>query len=146
RFEPAPPAPVQGRPEATIDCGWGRLLFSQTFESPAEIVEVLRAEAAERRDIAFYVSDPHVLVSLAPQELFLDPSHTYRLDLARYRGGQRAPSGFLVRRLGAEADAEAVNRIYALHGMVPVSPEFFWSRRDSRALSVLVAEDSASGE
>ncbi len=146
RLDAPVPVSAQGRAEAAIDCGWGRLLFSQTFDSPAELVEVLRAEAADRRDIAFYVSDPHVLVSLAPQELFLDPSHTYRLDLGLYRGGQSAPSGFFVRRLGTEADAEAVNRIYALHGMVPVSPEFFWSRRDSRALGVLVAEDAASGE
>ncbi|MCO5118368.1 MAG: N-acetylglutaminylglutamine synthetase [Burkholderiaceae bacterium] len=146
RFDQAVAVATHGRAEATLDCGWGRLLFSQTFESAAELVEGLRDEAVDRRDIAFYVSDPHVLISLAPQELFLDPSHTYRLDLDRYRGRQHAHPGFFVRRLGAEADAEAVNRIYALHGMVPVAPEFFWSRRDSRALGVLVAEDSVSGE
>jgi GNAT-family acetyltransferase (TIGR03103 family) len=145
RREPSGPVP-QGRPEAAVDCGWGRLLFAQTFESAADLVEVLHAEAADRRDIAFYVSDPHVLISLAPQELFLDPSHIFRLDLGLYRRRQRAPSGFFVRRLGAQADAEAVNRIYSLHGMVPVSPEFFWSQRDSRTLSVLVAEDAATGE
>ncbi|MFA7503814.1 MAG: N-acetylglutaminylglutamine synthetase [Burkholderiaceae bacterium] len=146
RFDPMVPASAHGRAEATIDCGWGRLLFAQTFESAAELLEVLHAEAVDRRDIAFYVSDPHVLISLAPQELFLDPSHTFRLDLARYRGRQRASPGFFIRRIETEADAEAVNRIYGLHGMVPVAPEFFWSRRDSRALTVLVAEDAASGE
>ena len=26
----------QGRPEAAVDCGWGRLLFAQTFENAAE--------------------------------------------------------------------------------------------------------------
>src|SRR5690606_16988542 len=72
------------RRNATIDCGWGRLIFGQTFENTDELVAALAAEAPERRDIAFYVRDPHVVLSCAPQELFLDPSHTYRLDLATF--------------------------------------------------------------
>src|SRR5690606_39966192 len=62
------------------------------------------------------------------------------------RRRHRAPSALLVRGLGAQPDAEAVTRIYSWHGMVPVSPEFFWSQRDSRTLSVLVAEDAPTGE
>ncbi len=89
-----------------LDCGWGRLLFGQTFDDPAELAEALRSEAADRRDIALYIRDPHVLLSMAPQELFLDPSHTYRLDLATYRASRRRPLGFFVRRLGSESDAK----------------------------------------
>ena len=51
-------------------------------ECRASLVDAIRAEGPGQRDIAFYVSDPHVVLAQAPQELFLDPSHTYRLDLA----------------------------------------------------------------
>jgi GNAT-family acetyltransferase (TIGR03103 family) len=91
------------------------------------------------------VRDPHVLLAAAPQELFLDPSHTYRLDLATYRPARSRRQAFFVRRLAARDDAEAVNVIYDAHGMVPVPPDFFWSHRDARSLTVLVAEDAETG-
>jgi GNAT-family acetyltransferase (TIGR03103 family) len=131
---------------AVLDCGWGRLLFGQTFDDSAELADALRAEAADRRDIALYIRDPHVLLSMAPQELFLDPSHTYRLDLATYRVSRRKPRGFFVRRLSSEADARAVNNIYAARRMVPVRPDFFWSKRDSRSIICFVAEDEMTGD
>ncbi|HEX2256856.1 MAG TPA: N-acetylglutaminylglutamine synthetase [Afifellaceae bacterium] len=130
---------------AVIDCGWGRLLFGQTFADPEVLVATLNAEAPHRRDIAFYIRDPHVVLAQAPQELFLDPSHTYRLDLSTYRSSRRQPKGIFVRRLSSADDAEPVNRIYALHRMVPVPPDFFWSHRDSRAVTCLVAEDAGTG-
>src|SRR5690554_5865268 len=74
---------------AVLDCGWGRLIFAQTFTTGAEVIDALRQEEDDRRDIAFYVNDPHVLLSLAPQETFLDPSHTYRLELSTYRASRR---------------------------------------------------------
>ncbi|MCC5987354.1 MAG: N-acetylglutaminylglutamine synthetase [Pararhodobacter sp.] len=131
---------------AMVDCGWGRLIFAHTFDSSEKLAEALRAEGPERRDIAFYVRDPHVLLAHAPQELFLDPSHTFRLDLATYRVASRRRKGFQIRRLATRADAEAVNAIYAQRRMVPVPPDFFWTARDARTLAVLVAEDSESGE
>lgn len=133
-------------PSACIDCGWGRLIFAQTFDDSAELVAALREEAPEHRDIAVYVGDPHVLLAEAPQEIFLDPSHTFRLDLSTYRSGRKAARGFFVRRLTSEADARAVNRIYSSRGMVPVRPDFFWSNRDNRAITYLVAEDEQTGE
>ncbi len=132
-------------PNAALDCGWGRLLFGQTFADAETMADAMRAEKRDRRDIAFYVRDPHLVLAAAPQELFLDPSHTYRLDLATYRASRRKPRGFLVRRLASEEDAEAVNRIYAQHHMVEVPPNFFWNHRDSRGLAYLVAEDDNSG-
>ena len=134
------------QPNASVDCGWGRLVFAQTFDDPESVVELLRKEGAERRDIAFYVREPHVLLAAAPQEIFLDPSHTFRLDLATYRSDHHQPRGFFVRRLSSEADARAVNRIYATRGMVQVDPDFFWSNRDNRAITYFIAEDEATGE
>ncbi len=131
---------------AVVECGWGRLIFGRTFETAEGLAETLRAEKVDRRDIAFYVQEPQVVLAQAPQELFLDPSHTYRLDLATYRPSNRRHKHFFIRRLTTQADAEAVNVIYAMHNMVHVPPEFFWSQRDDRALTTLVAEDSETGE
>jgi GNAT-family acetyltransferase (TIGR03103 family) len=128
-----------------LDCGWGRLLFGQTFAEATELAACIRAEGPGRRDIAFYILDPHVLLAAAPQELFLDPSHTYRLDLSNYEPAKAKPRGFYIRRLSSVQDAEEVNRIYAARGMVTVSPDFFWEKRDSRAITYFVAEDEATG-
>lgn len=133
-------------PSACVDCGWGRLIFAQTFNDAGELAAALREEAPEHRDIAVYVGDPHVLLAEAPQEIFLDPSHTFRLELSTYRSGRKQPRGFFVRRLTSEADARAVNRIYSSRGMVPVRPDFFWSNRDNRSITYLVAEDEQTGE
>lgn len=144
-----PPLHLEGegkvKRDFALDCGWGRLIFGQTFEDAAAIAQSLRSEGPGRRDIAFYVRDPHVVLASAPQELFLDPSHTYRLDLTTYRPAESPPRGFFIRRLSSAQDAEDVNRIYTSRGMVPVPPEFFWSKRDSRAITYFVAEDEETG-
>ncbi len=143
-----PPEHGDDRPvkdNSAIDCGWGRLHFAHTYQSPEVLAEALRAEAPGKRDIAFYVRDPHVLLAAAPQDLFLDPSHTYRLDLATYRPSRSRRRTFFIRRLSTSRDAEAVNVIYASRGMIQVPPDYFWARRDDRALVVLVAEDAETG-
>jgi GNAT-family acetyltransferase (TIGR03103 family) len=140
-----PETDVIEKKDVALDCGWGRLLFGQTFEKAQELAKCIRAEGPGRRDIAFYISDPHVVLAAAPQELFLDPSHTYRLDLKKFSGESKSPAGFYIRRLTSIQDAEEVNRIYSARGMVPVPPDFFWSRRNSRALTYFVAEDDTTG-
>ncbi|MVA99469.1 N-acetylglutaminylglutamine synthetase [Nitratireductor sp. CAU 1489] len=134
------------REAVALDCGWGRLLFAQTFPDNESIIAALEEEGDKRRDIAFYIRDPHVVLALAPQETFLDPSHTYRLDLSTYRPSRRKPRAYFVRRLSSRDDAEAVNAIYAARGMVTVDPDFFWAQRDSRSITYFVAEDEATGE
>lgn len=131
--------------DATLDCGWGRLLFGQTFADPATLAAALLEEGPERRDIAAYVRDPHLVLAAAPLDLFLDPSHTYRLDLATYRAPRRKPRGFTIRSLESVADADAVNRIYLSRSMVPVQPEFLMSHRDSQTIVYLLAEDATTG-
>src|SRR5690606_23942228 len=98
--------------DVVIDCGWGRLLFAQTFDTNEAIVKSLHAEAPASRDIVFYVSDPHVLLSLAPHEIFLDPSHTFRLELATYRPGGRRTRGITIRRAVSELDVEEIGRAH----------------------------------
>ena len=128
-----------------LDCGWGRLLFAQTFDAPPALAAALLEERPDRRDIAAYVRQPHVVLAAAPQDLFLDPSHTYRLDLTTYRASRKRAPDFIVRLLGSLADDEAVNRIYRTRGMVPAPAGFFFEHRDSRTLVYLVAEDRRTG-
>ncbi|MBB4123431.1 N-acetylglutaminylglutamine synthetase [Martelella radicis] len=132
--------------DVSIDCGWGRIVFGQTFSDAKLLIETLRAEVPDHRDIAIYVRDPHVVLANAPQEVFLDPSHTYRLDLSTYRAApSKPPQGFFIRRLTSEIDAQAINRIYAARGMVVVRPDFFWRQRDARSIVYFVAEDEHTG-
>jgi len=129
-----------------LDCGWGRLLFAQTFPDAQALADALAEEGPERRDIAGWVREPHLVLAAAPQALFLDPSHTYRLDLSTYRASRKRPRGFVVRWVTSQADADAVNRIYLAHRMVTVPPEFMFSHRDSRTIVYLVAEDEVTGQ
>ena len=132
--------------EVALDCGWGRLLFAQTFPDAKSLAEALAGEGPERRDIAGWVREPHLVLAAAPQAVFLDPSHTFRLELATYRTSRRRPRGFVVRWVTSQADADAVNRIYLAHRMVTVPPEFMFSHRDSRTIVYLVAEDESTGQ
>ncbi|MGD8619054.1 MAG: N-acetylglutaminylglutamine synthetase [Gammaproteobacteria bacterium] len=126
---------------AVVDCGWGRLIFAQTFSEPAEMVSTLCEEEPNRRDIALYVPDPHVAVSLAPQEVFLDPSHTFRIWLDRYRPAQLRARGFMIRLLNSREDAEAVHTLYIRRHMVPPDADFLWENHASRLLTYLLAVD-----
>ena len=128
----------------TVDCGWGRLVFAQTFPELSRLADTLREERPGKRDIAMYLRDPHVLLSLAPQELFLDPSHTYRLWLERYHAGRR-PKGFSVRLLNRREDPSAIHQLYLRRHMVPPDSEFVWNARKSRVLTYLVAQDKVDG-
>lgn len=127
---------------AIIDCGWGRLFFGQTFEEPEKLVSMLRNEEEDHRDIALYIQDPHVAVSLAPQEIFLDPSHTFRLWLDQYKPPHLRPRGFNIRLLNSPEDAEAVHNLYIRRHMMPPGVEFLWENRASRLFTFLLAVDA----
>jgi GNAT-family acetyltransferase (TIGR03103 family) len=124
-----------------LELGWGRLIFGQTFAEPAELAEALRREGPGRRDICIYARESHVLVAMAPHELFIDPSHTYRL---RFTGEAQEPAkepvGFEVRTLQSAGDADAMNRVYVRCGMVPAPSDVIWDNHtNSDAIDYLVA-------
>ena len=128
-----------------VDCGWGRLLFGQTYTDLRRLAAELQDERPGKRDIALYLRDPHVVLSYAPQDLFLDPSHTFRLWLERYHVSHRRPKGFVVRLLNNHEDAEAIHRLYIARHMVPPEPDFIWEHRASKVLHYWVAEDEQDG-
>ena len=131
--------------DVVLDLGWGHLVFGQTFRDLRGIVDALRAEESGRRDICIYPRDPHVLVGLAPDELFIDPSYTYRLDLHRYRPRAELIRDVFVRTVTSEAEMDAINEIYALNGMVLGDPATMWSNHRTRSFTYLVAEDRRTG-
>lgn len=134
------------RTTAVVDCGWGRLIFAHTFVDNRELADVLLEEQAGKRDIAFYVSDPHVVLAMEPQAVFLDPSHTYRLWLDRYRVSALRPRGFSVRLLNSRADAEAIYQLYLSRQMIPPPVDFMWKARTSRTLNYFMALDNHTDE
>ena len=142
-----------GQPEAAgmpanvvVDCGWGRLLPAQTWRDPAALAHALLAERAGQRDIAFYVEKPQVVVASAPQQLFLDPSDAFRLNLTAYHPQSAGRRGFTLRRLRTRADVAAINVLYRARRMVAVDAPAVWKARASRSVSYALAEDRASGE
>lgn len=147
-MQPGPaPAPVSARPNAMLDCGWGRLMFAPSFESPARLAAELQQEAPGRRDIALYVEAPQLLLAEAPQTLFLDPSLLFRRTL---EDGDAAvatgAAGVTIRRLSTRADIAAINRLYASRHMVPLDPATVWRQRDHDAVVYLIAEDESTGD
>jgi GNAT-family acetyltransferase (TIGR03103 family) len=126
--------------DVVLELGWGRLIFGQTFADPETLAEVLQRERTGRRDICIYARESHVLVAKSPSELFIDPSHTYRLRFSEDGAPGREPVGFTVRTLTDEADADAMNRVYVRCGMVPAPVDVIWdNHREVEAVDYLVA-------
>jgi GNAT-family acetyltransferase (TIGR03103 family) len=134
------------RSNVVVPCGWGRLIAGHTFPDPADVAAALLQEQPGQRDIAFYVDKPHVVVSHAPQQLFVDPSETFRLSLSTYTPQRAVRRGFTVRRLRSRADVAAINAIYRMRRMVPVDPAQVWGQRADRQNMYVLAEDRHTGE
>lgn len=131
--------------ETIVDCGWGRLIFGQTFEDPRKLAQCILSEQKGRRDIAMYVRDPHVVLSYAPQNLFIDPSLTYRLDFDNYRDTSKKISHLTIRSLNSGDDERAINTIYQSWGMVPGYKGFYRKAINIEQLVVLIAEECDTG-
>ncbi len=142
---PTEPELAEMKEDCTVDMGWGRILFGQTFAGNLGLYAALSREAPGHRDIAFYIRDPHVLLSMGPDALFLDPSHTYRLWSHDYRPPKKEQRGFRIRRAADRRDAEAVNAIYAARGMVRCPPAFMLDTHATRLRTYLVAESTEDG-
>lgn len=140
------PASRTVRADVALECGWGRLLFGQTFADHDRLIAEVAREEPGRRDICMYVREPHVAVAKAPQELFIDPSHTYRLWLHTLRAATDPVRGIVVRKMASAADADAVNRIYTETGMVTAPTEVLWRNQLTQTFTYLVAEDQRTGE
>jgi GNAT-family acetyltransferase (TIGR03103 family) len=133
-------------PGIGLQCGWGRLLFADTFPSPESVAEAVLLEKPEQRDIALYLVDPHLVLNREPQKIFLDPSNTYRLKLEDCPAPKRALTGFEIRPLRHKEELDEINRIYTTLGMVPLDAEFVWENRDSPYFTYAVALQAETGK
>ncbi|OBH80034.1 N-acetylglutaminylglutamine synthetase [Mycobacterium scrofulaceum] len=135
--------------DVELELGWGRLIFGQTFADSHELVEALRREGPGRRDICIYARESHVVVAEAPTELFIDPSHTYRLrftDAMKSEDLSPAALGVTVRTLNDPVDADAMNRVYVRCGMVPAGVDVIWNNHlNVPAVTYLLAVRDADG-
>lgn len=131
--------------DAVVDCGWGKLLFAQTFRQSGDLIRQLCQEATDKRNVAFYVRNPQVAISIAPQEVFLDPSLTYRLWLDR-KMTKREFVGIHIRTLNNHAEVETMREIFLQRGMIPPDTDFVMAHRDSGILRYLVAVEDSSGK
>ena len=129
--------------DVELELGWGRLIFGQTFADAGTLAEALRREAPGRRDICIYARESHVVVAGAPSELFIDPSHTYRLrftDESEDDTSPPSPVGVTVRALNDPSDADAMNRVFVRCGMVPAPVKVIWDNHLSQpAVTYLLA-------
>lgn len=131
--------------DVVLELGWGRLIFGQTFADPEKLAEVLGQEVPGRRDICIYARESHVLVARSPAELFIDPSHTYRLRFSEDVAAPE-PIGFSIRTLRVRDDADEMNRVYVRCGMVPAPVEVIWDNhiRSSAVYLVAVRDNDGS--
>ncbi|WP_059022374.1 N-acetylglutaminylglutamine synthetase [Mycobacterium sp. M26] len=126
--------------DVVLELGWGRLIFGQTFSDPDKLAAVLQQEEQGRRDICIYARESHVLVAKSPAELFIDPSHTYRMRFTGDDSPAPPPIGFSVRPLRDKAEADAMNRVYVRCGMVPAPTDLIWDNHlRAEAVDYLVA-------
>jgi GNAT-family acetyltransferase (TIGR03103 family) len=130
--------------DVVLECGWGRIVFGQTFTSSERLRAALRGEESGQRDICVYPREPHVLVAQAPSELFVDPSHTYRLDLATYSPGRTSCA--VVRPLESEADVAALNAVYGTTGMLQAATDLVLDNARNPVFTYLIAEEPGTGQ
>lgn len=138
--------PLVKTPGIVIQCGWGRLLFADTFPDPESVAAAVLEENPDQRDIALYLLDPHLVLNCAPQKIFLDPSNTYRLELSACAGAARPLMGFSIRPLEHKEELDEINRIYTTLGMVPIDKEYVWQNRESDLFTYAVALQSETGK
>jgi GNAT-family acetyltransferase (TIGR03103 family) len=132
--------------DAILDCGWGRLMYAPSFGSARVLADELMKEEPGKRDIALYVQAPQLVLAEAQASLFLDPSLLFRRMLGADAPAAPPAPGVVIRRLTTRADIAAMNRLYSMRGMVPLTPGTVWKQRDSDALIYLIAEDERTGE
>ncbi len=132
-------------PGALLECGWGRLIFAHTYPSPEAVAAEILREKRGRRDIALYITDPHIVLNTAPQALFLDPSDTYRVRFEDYHPTEVETVGFSVGQIGRREEIDEINRIYRSLNMVEIDPDYVWSERGNPRFFYAVARSNHDG-
>lgn len=133
-------------PGVILSCGWGRLIFGHTFPNPHAVANAILEEEPGKRDIAFYLNDPQIILNCAPHDLFLDPSTSFRLLKENHVMDAPPMPGISISTLRTRADLDAMNSIYKKLNMVPVDPNHVWARRSSERFRYFLAKHTESGD
>ncbi len=128
--------------EVVLDCGWGNLIFANTFQNPEKVAQALCDEEPGKRNIVYNLTEPHVVLSMAPQEIFLDPSHHFRLLKKDYVANPEKSHVFKVRPFSFNNDTFRINEIFQSRSMVPVSGSFLNDVEKEGKIKVFLAEES----
>ncbi len=134
------------RAEVTLECGWGRLIFGQTFAEPRrDPARDRRGGARPARHLhvrprparaggagaagAVHRPEPHLPPVAAPVPTLV-----------------AADAGVTVRDVRDERDADEINRLYAAAGMVTAPTDVLWANQRTKTFVYLVAEDRETGD
>ena len=132
--------------DTCIDCWWWNLIFWHTYKDQEKIIKDTCNERRWKRNLALYIKNPHVLLSIAPQKLFLDPSHTYRLWFDKIQFIPEINKSIVVRQLLKESDLNAINEIYKKRKMVTLPNSFLKRAKTKKCINIFVAESVESWE
>lgn len=127
----------------SLDCGWGKLLFGETYSKVEKLASDLKKERKLGRNILFYPVDPQMLLTHYPQDFFLNPSYTYKLDLDTFLL-RRTKTPFVVRKATTEFDYLRLNEVYKKMKMTPLRSGW-WNEKDE-GISVFVVEHGETQE
>lgn len=124
----------------SVDMGWGKLLFAQTYRKPKTLVQQLLKEGKNKRNLAFYVQRPQILLALAKGKLFLCPSLAYRLNLLTYTQPNIELDPEITVRFLTKKDIKGANLTYKESKALPIDLSNTLKNQRSKALTYFVAE------
>ena len=126
--------------DVVLELGWGRLIFGQTFADPGEAGRGAAAGGARpARHLHLRRANPTSWSSQAPAELFIDPSHTYRLRFTDDRRdcGPRPPGSPCARCDAGRGCRRDEPRLRALRDGARADVDDIWhNHRTSRAVDL----------
>ena len=128
----------------SVDCGWGKLLFGETFSETKKTITELKKERKTERNVLFYPLDPQLMMTSNAQDFFLNPAYIYKLDLHIFSDRKISRTTFSIRKAETQEDIDALNAIYIKMHMLPFRKNWFEEKHES--LSVYVVEDKKTKE
>jgi GNAT-family acetyltransferase (TIGR03103 family) len=127
-----------------LDCGWGKILFGETYNSAEKVAIDLKKEKKKERNILFYPLNPQILLTNYPQDFFLNPAYTYKIDLTSIIYKRSGKVDFSIRKADCEKDIEDLNRVYEKMKMQPLRQN--WLENKGYAIEVFIVEDNETLE
>lgn len=122
-----------------VDCGWGKLILAQTFVREKTLCEALFDELESTRNMVLYAENAHVIQSKYQQDLFIDPSYTYKKKIGtkidiKYKLSKQLK----IREAVLPDDLERINNIYVSQQAIPLPLDF----KPEKSIKILVAYET----